>query len=73
MMEQDDRLEWHVRLNGDEGEIFLWFGEELGRQLMFSYLSMCVVRPGEEERPFSLESVFEIGHDDSARRGRRSF
>lgn len=50
MMEQDERLEWHVRLNGDEGEISLCFGEELGRQFMFSYLSLCVVKPGEEDQ-----------------------
>lgn len=64
-MEQDERLEWHTRFDGDQGQMGLYFGGALGEELVFTYLSLCVVRPGEEDQPMSLESVFEIDRESS--------
>lgn len=54
-------------LEGGEGSIIFHFGD--GRLISLfknKYLSLCLVKPGEEDKPFSLESVCEVNREDSA-------
>lgn len=44
----------------------------MGYELIFSYPSLCVVRPVQEDCPFSLESIFEINRADSSNCAARS-